>query len=860
MCKNKLKHIVIIGLLVNLSQAYSNSCEEIEVGALGKSHWSSSATDGIKGELVNQITKNDDLFDKISPEVQFDLTDFLEFTLQIDRQVQKNLPLPISGRIGPNDLFSYKVNNQLLLELKAKVDGEFFFSEGNAGTQLTMSSSYIPGQEDSTCETLMRLIDSQTEEGQNLINSACEPRKKGKWTRYYEKTVNFFSGLLGRGLKSLSDSEKNRLYAEDPLAGLKVHSHLGLPLKEEIFYANNGDLAIHDIVEHTTYFGLKPIGLQLPLTGEITPKYYRYRRAFRTTAFKKLYGNKLLVEIEDTVLKGNQLELYRLRPKILKIIKLNFGSSQISNFDKESLLQRFEIDLNKLEGREFLQNIISSLYRPNINLNFNSMIIDFSEYKRAVQADEPIYKDGHGEDKNFNFKFFNLFGGNSRDYSLSDNIKFESKEFSDDEKYLQEKFYNRINLNLGIFEIDKADSNYECRLKLLKNNTVKSNHSLAMFSECTYQNAYTTDDIKNRVSNFLNLSLNGGLHKSDSDKIKNLKFSKKTKLNTYLKLSFNKDHIETIAKATNDEIYNELSSIFFGNKIGNVLAHKYHDLWNRLKPRNGPRTTQREKTVTLNYKFKKCESALARVGIIDKNEEVNFQGSLISNQKNLDGNYSSCYRYYQTAKDVVAIFERIREGVELKNSYESFVDLGVSLERMGLIHGLLVRLAGGIKEENVRYTYIITSPKLDSVIGRTNGKHYTIEESGLGKELTTQLTAEYFPRVNDLRFTVNTCDPNIIWGHFKLKYMVEDRSKIYATFDLRNYSTFADEEVGIVRVPLSEAIKDVQGEYHVPLYFEGAMMSGESHDIFFSLRNKTKLRLTNEFKVYLQALETEEAL
>ena len=845
-------------LLFVSTYVYANSCEDIEIGAMGKSHWGTSITDGLKGELVNQITKNDDLYDKISPEIQVDLlSDVLEGTLQIGRQIHSNLPIPLSGRVSTDDLFSYKINDELLLELKAKVDGEFVFAEGTAGTQLLVSSDYLPGQKNSGCEVFKRILDKNTKEGRAAAISACEYKDKNIVTKYYEKAVNFFSKYLGKVFKSVSDSEEKLLYAEDVLSGLKVHSRLGLPIDDEVFYASNGDLSIGDIVEHTTYYGVKPIGVQVPLVSGVTPRYYRYKRVFRTTAFKKLYGNKVLVEIEDNILKGNQFELYRLRPRILSIIKLNFGSGLISNFDKESLLQRFEVDLNKIEGRKFLKLLISSLYKPSIHLNFDSVLIDSSMYARAVKAHEPIFKAGSGVDKNFNYRFFSLFGGSYRDFSQAEKIKSSDQEYPGSEKYLQDKFFNKISLNLGLFEISKADRNYECRLKLRRNNSTNIRDDMAMFSECTFKNDYSTNQIKDELANFINLSLNGEMSNQDRTLFNRLNFTKKDKLNAYLKLSFNKEHIDRIVNASDDEIYSHLSELFFGEGTRNLFAPRYHKLWETLKPKHGPKASISQKLRTMSPKFRNCSTALDLIGITDPIRESIVAAGMAS-AASFDGNMNRCYQYYVVAKEIIEVFESLREGVNEQNSYDRLVNIGFDLDRIGLVQALLVRLSGGIKQAKVHYTYIVTTPQMSSVIGRANGSDYTIGENGLDKELTAQKIPDYFPRVDHVRFTINTCDPSIVWGHFKLKYMIEDRSKVYATFDLRNFSTFADEEVGIVRVSMADAIKDAQGEYHVPLYFEEGLDLTEAHNVFFSLQNSETLRLSNEYKVYLQKYIAEE--
>jgi hypothetical protein len=128
-----------------------DACYEETVGEYKKTLWSNSVGDGIKGELVNQLSRHDDLFEKISPEIEFSLTDNLDFKLNFNRTVDNHLPQPYSGEISETDYFKYKVNNQLHLEINASTFGPFLFAEGSAGVDLIHSSNVVTGREKSSC-------------------------------------------------------------------------------------------------------------------------------------------------------------------------------------------------------------------------------------------------------------------------------------------------------------------------------------------------------------------------------------------------------------------------------------------------------------------------------------------------------------------------------------------------------------------------------------------------------------------------------------------------------------------------------------------------------------------------------------
>ena len=148
----------VLLLVTNSFATEAPICKEIELGASGKKHWSTSWSDGVRSEIVEQLDRNDDLFEKTAPEFKISLGDSFDFNFKVGREVNNNLGLPKSGKITPKDLFSYKVNNSLLMELEAKVNGQFIFSEGSAGTQLVISSNAYPGQELTSCEAYRKIL------------------------------------------------------------------------------------------------------------------------------------------------------------------------------------------------------------------------------------------------------------------------------------------------------------------------------------------------------------------------------------------------------------------------------------------------------------------------------------------------------------------------------------------------------------------------------------------------------------------------------------------------------------------------------------------------------------------------------
>ena len=118
-----------------------NVCEEVELGEYQKPNWRESLSDGLKGELVRQIDRRDDLFERLSPEIEYGVNQYIDLELQFNRSVKDNLPKLNSECMTRDDLFSTKVQNRLQLEINANVEGEFLFSEGVAGLHLVHSTN-----------------------------------------------------------------------------------------------------------------------------------------------------------------------------------------------------------------------------------------------------------------------------------------------------------------------------------------------------------------------------------------------------------------------------------------------------------------------------------------------------------------------------------------------------------------------------------------------------------------------------------------------------------------------------------------------------------------------------------------------
>lgn len=844
-------------LFLDSGSLYANSCKEVELGRTGMSHWKDSLPNGLKGELVNQIQKKDDLWEKLTPEIGIDLNPHVEFKFKFTRDVRDNLPLPKTGKISDKDYFTLQVNNQLHIELEAKFDGPYLIAGGNAGVSLTHSSHEFPGKKVSNCELYKKLIDTNTKKGKDIYDSVCVSRNKNVLVRYYEKAINFLSKSISKGLGKIVDTEKNVKYAQDPLSPLKTHSKLGIPMDHTIFFENNDEIAIGDIVEHTSFFGVTPYGVRFDLFEFVKPSYSKYKRIFRTLAFKKLLGNKVIVEVEDTIISGNSVELFRLRPKLFNLLKLNLGKWSMDNFKEQNLVQHFEVDLKNKKGVAFFKKVLFSAYTPSLKLNANSVLIDHTDYLDGVVAKDPVYKDGAGSDDKIIFKIPGALSYQKRTYENIDNIQYKGQEYTSGEKLLKRKFESKLAFDLKYISLNERDNNYECIMKLSSNSTLVLDDDSSLNVECQYYNKFgVTTDIKG-VNDNIKMILNGEMNKNDSKALMLLDYSRAKHINMYTNLSFSKTEISKIVNASKDKVYNEISKLLFGEKSKNVFAEKYHKVWRSIKKQPMTKRGKSKRHHSNSKNARNCAIFFEQSGITDGFDKMyeKFDGHIGKGKGISAYGRNRCYSYFNVAKNIASTIFDIRESVQKTGRLNKVLNMITDLDKVGMAQSIMVRLAGGVNQEGVRFTYIINSPLLEKIIARSNGKKYEVENSEIRKSLSTEIEPVYNPRISDVKFLYNTCQKDLIQAVFKLNYSVENRKKLIGNISIKSYSKGTDKDFSEHSFNFNNIIRNSEGEYIVPLQLDRDFNEEEPYNAYFKIQNDEGFRLSREVKIYLKQVK-----
>ena len=848
---SKLCSVVFVLITTSLSYA-QDSCVDKTVGKYKKTIWENSLSDGLRGELVNQIARKENLFQKIRPEIEIG-NDIFDFKLTFTRNVNGHQPFPETGKISETDLFKFKINNSLNLELKGRADSGVVFTEAFGGVELTHSTEHIAGQKTDFCDTLGAIIDSDSTKGKELLKSSCSTRDKSSLSSYYDVVVDYLGSGVSWILNIFAESENNVVHAKAPLEPMKLHSKLGIPMDPKVFYENNADISIGDIIEHTTYYNWKPIGVNLNLFSNSLPSYAKFIRYFRTLTFKKAYGNKVIVEVTDTEVFGTTKDIFKIRPKVLWILKLNLGRWTSEEFKERSLTQRFEVDLNMSNGESFFNELLLSAYGNSLVFGKKpTRLVDHTNYEDAVVAHSPIYRDGYGSDSQIILKLPGTFDFRDRSFLRVSSVKVDAENYSKGELLHRESFRNKFSFDIGIFELKKKDKNYECQMLFDDNesNNKRDSNSSALNIECSYTNRYADNSILNDVYNSLKMTINQNLELAHDNALINLNFSKPTPITMYTNLSLSSKEIMKLKTVNENKVYHEYVKLLFGDDTKNIFHTKYHDLI------EDERNYLRSMTLTPSPRLYKCSQFLANAGITDKviKKFDEFKG-IVGRKKGIESvDSSNCYSHYRRAKRIASYLVTLKQDVSKNDKIKKILEAFDDLEYAGMIQNLLVRLTDGVNSDGTRYTYIVTSPKISSSLVKTNGTSYTANLPNDALRLSSELDHEFIPRIESLDFSVNSCLNNKIKIETALFFPIEDNSDLELVLSFREFSVGRDEEVFNINIPF-KSMNSTDGKYSAVISVPDEYKTSESHNVYTKVINSQGERVTKEFKTFIRAFD-----
>lgn len=836
-------------LLIILVCPMHTQAQELVLGRYKKNVWNESLTDALNGELVKVLYRKDDLFEKLSPEVELELNPYFDVNSRFSRSVREHLPRPAGEKLSPYDFASYKVANEFQIDFEAKANAGPLFTYGQLGTRLVHMSNHVPSINNKKCDFFHQILDDSVDEGKAFIKAHCSG-SRDKQSSLYLRTVNKISSLLASILNYFADSEKNKLYGEDPLSPLKIHSLLGLPLNPEIFRADNNTIQKGDVVEHVTFFGWRPLGIEFNVFEFFKPNSFLYKRTFRSVRFQKLPNNFVDVEIEDTQISGNSTEIFNLRPKI-GIIKLNFGRFATQNFYQESLIQKFKVDISKAAGTDFFRHLVKQMYKPSFK-DLESALVT-APNDDAIENEPPIYRNGNGEETRLQIKLPGIFKYESRNYKdVEDRISHDDF-YLKAERLQSEYLYSKFNFSLGPFRVLKKKHNQECTINFNINRRETGLEGSTLNFGCKYSNTYANNIDKDKALESLIIGLNGYVKDEDIDKISSLNLNREP-FTLYNQVFFSQPQIENIFNATEEQVTAEISKMMFGEDAKNIFSPKYKNIWRGYK-------RLRSTTVASNSRFfKQCSEMLYHYGITDSIEEKydNFEG-IAGHLKGLyPFNKYACESYYHSAKELTTLITSLQENGDRVENANQILELFDNTKHIGLAQNLLVRLAGGLSAKGVKYTYLANSPQLEEPIFHTEGsaQMFAVHPA---QDISNELIAQNFHRVSKITYLLNENDRTKIKVNLLLQYEIEDLAKTSVNVILSDYKLSSAENLKEFNLTFDQMsqVGEKEFEFYIPVASDFNFEIG--HNAFLRLIGHDNQAIGRETRSYLNSVNNSAA-
>ena len=186
---------------------------------------------------------------------------------------------------------------------------------------------------------------------------------------------------------------------------------------------------------------------------------------------------------------------------------------------------------------------------------------------------------------------------------------------------------------------------------------------------------------------------------------------------------------------------------------------------------------------------------------------------------------------------------------------EEFLDMYRSLEYAGLVQNLLVRLAGGVDQESVRYTYIVYSEALEDVLINTNGQPYDAGIPATTASISDSLLNVDFPRFNEIRFYYNECYEDKLRVDVELNYPAMYDQGLAFYIDIREFELDQDNDRMKTDVIIFPDISSdgTPMNFRFTLDLPDEFSWDDRHNVYLKIINSNGLSLSRETKSFMQS-------
>ena len=771
----------------------------------------------------------------------------LDLDITFSRKVEDYLPKPKNDTVSKNDIFTYRVRNQVDFKFEGSVShSPLLFSGGTAGVNLihiSTKNNKVKNQ----CELLQNILTKKTEEDKIFIEANCKKRNKSLIAKAYKGLVDFIGYLPKLVLQKLANNTRQEIHADDPMSPLALHSKLGLPIDSEIFLQENIDIAVGDIIEHTTHYSVTPLGLHFDLFEFVKPSYSRFKRLFRKVGLKKLPANKVKIEIQDIQLSGSSSELFRIEPKILGILRLKFGKGTREKFQQQSLIQSYTVDISKPLGQKFFNNILLKSYFPKIKLKAGTNILDTQEFEDVVIASAPIYKDGEGRDRLLNLKFFSWLKKKRRSHYSVQEVEFENEKVQNVGAIFEDDKERDFDLDLGLFEIKKKKIDHSCQMQ----SSIDHFRNKSLQIECKYSNRYASNEEMDDIHDALLISTNEHASASDLKTIKDANLDR-DRVDFYTSLSFSNQGLNNILFSKADRIYLEIARMLFGENSQNVFAQKHHSAWQKMGRLGHPKLNRKDR-------FKdNCSEVMKKYNIIENHHRMynEFNGIVGKNKNLYNTNQSSCYYYFTFAKSIVEDIKVLSQQVQTQSHIDNLVNLYPQMNYSAFVQNLLIRLSHNpFGKTDLRYTYVVSSPAMTQKVQASNGLPYEFNPLNIPESLFAELDENIHERIDNIKVYHRDCKKERMVVTFDTSYKFAELKNTKASLRLytRNYrgkeTLYHEVQVSLDKIQTAD--KSFKYQFNLPENHDW----DRSYTLSLVLENEDQERLSLVNRVYVSGLD-----
>lgn len=868
-----MKYLVLfIWGLTAFSNAFADLGPDYENLGEFKDSWKSNWIHFLGSELYDETQTKNRLFKDLNLELDVSINRYGKAAFHWDRRVTNHLPAVDNYIIKNEDYSKYRVVNSFLTRIDASVGYLDYFSSGaNAGIYFGVARSVHPNNSSlkpkagddpkDVCEDLSDIIDFSDKEAYRVEAVNCKNTTRSRLQRSAENILNAIGGGLSFILQPFNENQKSDIWLKDPFEALKLHMRFGLPLKPEVFYEDNLYLSVGDVVKHSTFFSLTPVSIGKNLLGVdmgtslisagLKTNVSKFHRFVRDLSIKKLAGNKVTLEVDDFIYRGNDYTWLQFRPRFLRLFSYTFLDWSWEPFHEEALKRTYQVDLNTIGGRFFFNKVIKLGYVPQIKIDSSGRLVEDLP-DEGIIAETPVYITSERADYLELFRLPGVFK-----YRNDDNRKVEKIEVGKKSTQIRGVRHHRKEreFKYNFLFFDKTNYYYSCSLNTKSEMTPnqRSYNSILMSSgislnfNCSYNNKEGRFRNVKNVVDTLEIALNQKIPYEHKSKLYKETFNEGDDVQLTFQLSFGKDQIQNILGAKSDnEILEVISRVLLGENTSFVWNIDNIKAWDRISREN------RRNVVFPDDHYLKHACSRNSNAVVKPGKGIT----------SID--YRDCSAMYRkVVREAFHMIKDIQNAKSIKSRIKSLNETFPSLEWVGFLQNTMVRLAGGLSNNNVRYYYYINTSTIDSPIEGGNGILYDYNLSNIvDKVPNIEAIGDDKGRIKSATFWRKKSESAPKYGETKelileieSDYQFAKDSNKTIKVEIREFEILKDIHLATVyRSVPSPIIKNIgSGKreylYRVSIPWDKKLRAGKTHSALIKVINPKGEWLTEEAQV-----------